>query len=81
MLILDEWLIRCLTEYLKKNPDATPEDKADLKEWVMTRHSPYENPDGVCDDCCHSLDFISSVRFWKGFCLEQPRKAKTDGES
>lgn len=75
------YLRQLMKDYLKKIPDATPKEKADLKEWVMTRHSPYDNQDGVCDNCCHLLDFISDMRFWKGFCSEQPKKAKPDGES
>ncbi len=75
------YLRQLMKEYLKKNPDATPEEKAELRSWVMTGHSPYDNPDGLCDDCCHPFDFISAMRFWKGFCPEQPKKAEPDGES
>ena len=75
------YLRQLMKDYLKKNPDVTPEEKAELREWVMTGHSPYDNPDGLCDDCCHPLDFISAMRFWKGFCPEQPKKAEPDGES
>lgn len=76
-----EYLWQLMKDYLKKTPDTTPEEKAELKEWVKSGYSPYDNPDGVCDECCHLLDFISAMRLWKGFCLEQPKKAEPDGES
>lgn len=68
------YLRQLMKDYLKKNPDATPEEKAELRSWVMTGHSPYDNPDGLCDDCCHPLDFISAMRFWNDFCLECPEQ-------
>ena len=36
-----------MKDYLKENPDATPEEKAELRSWVMTGHSPYDNPYSV----------------------------------
>ena len=69
------YLRQLMKDYLRKNPDATPEEKAELREWVMSGHSPYDNPDGLCDDCCHPLDFISAMRFWIDFCPEQPEES------
>ena len=57
-----EYLWQLMKDYLKKTPDTTPEEKAELKEWVKSGYSPYDNPDGVCDECCHLLDFISAMR-------------------
>ena len=57
------YLRSLIKEYLKKISDATPAEKAELRSWVMARHSPYDNPDGLCDDSCHPLDFISALRF------------------
>ena len=75
------YLRSLLKEYLKKIPDVTPAEKAELRSWVMTGHSPYDNPDGLCDDFCHPLDFISAARFWTDFCPEFSEKADQDKES
>jgi hypothetical protein len=47
----------------------------------MAGHSPYDNPDGLCDDFCHPLDFISAMRFWTDFCPELSEIANHDEES
>ncbi len=52
------FLRQLMKDYVIKNPDATPEEKTELRGWVMSGHSPYGNPDGVCDDGCHPIDFI-----------------------
>ena len=75
------YLRSLLKEYLKKIPDATPAEKAELRSWVMAGHSPYDNPDGLCDDFCHPLDFISALRFWTDFCPELSEIADHDEES
>ena len=72
------YLRSLLKEYLKKVPDATPAEKTALRSWVMAGHSPYDNPDGLCDDFCHPLDFISAMRFWTDFCSEFSDKADKD---
>ena len=41
------YLRQLMKDYLKKIPDATPEEKAELCSWVMAGHSPYDNPDGL----------------------------------
>lgn len=51
-------------EYLKKYPDATPDEILGLYEWMKAGNSPFENGDGVCDDSCHPMDFIATMRFW-----------------
>ena len=50
--------------YLKSFPDATAEEISTLREWVKDGNSPYENGDNVCDDFCHPMDFINTMRFW-----------------
>ena len=32
------YLRQLMKDYLRKNPDATPEEKAELREWVMSGH-------------------------------------------
>ena len=61
---------RELWAYLKHFPDATAEEIAALRQWVKDGNSPYENGDGVCDDSCHTMDFINTLRFWEGMCQE-----------
>ena len=34
------YLRQLMKDYLKKNPDATLEEIAELREWVMSGHSP-----------------------------------------
>ncbi len=53
--------------YLKSVPDATPEEKAELKAWVMNGHDPYDNPYSVWGENGFPLDYISAVRFWEDF--------------
>ena len=74
------YLRELMKDYLKKIPDATLEEKAELRSWVMTGHSPYDNPDELCDDSCHPLDFISALRFWKDFCPELAENTDPDEE-
>ena len=61
---------RVMRAYLKQFPDATAEEIAALRRWVRQGNSPYENGDGVCDDSCHTMDFISTMRFWDGMYQE-----------
>lgn len=56
--------------YLKRFPDATAWEISALRDWVKDGNSPYENGDGVCDDNCHPLDFINTMRFWDGMRQE-----------
>ena len=56
--------------YLKHFPDATAEEIADLRRWVKEGNSPYENGNGVYDDSCHIMDFISALRFCDGMYRE-----------
>ena len=67
---LREWKAELLREfkremrpYLKRFPDATPEEKRDLRRWVNSGHSPYENGDYIVNDDCGPMDFISAQRF------------------
>ena len=67
---LKEWKAELLREfkremqpYLKRFPDATPEEKRDLRRWVNSGHSPYENGDYIVNDDGGPMDFISAQRF------------------
>ena len=51
--------------YLKRFPDATPEEKQTLRRWVNSGHSPYENGDYIVNDDGGPMDFISALRFWE----------------
>jgi len=61
------YLRKLMKDYLKEIPDATPEEKAELKEWVTTGHSPYDNPYSVWGEDGFPLDYISAIRFWEDF--------------
>lgn len=67
---LKEWKTELLKEfkremrsYLKQFPDATPEEKRDLRRWVNAGHSPYENGDFIVNDDGGPMDFINAQRF------------------
>ena len=67
---LREWKAELLREfkremrpYLKRFPDATPEEKRDLRRWVNSGHSSYENGDYIVNDDGGPMDFISAQRF------------------
>lgn len=38
------YLRQLVKDYLKRVPDATSEEKTELKAWVMSGHDPYDNP-------------------------------------
>ena len=61
------YLRKLMKDYLKKVPDATPEEKAELKVWVMGGHDPYDNPYSVWGEDGFPLDYITAVRFWEDF--------------
>ena len=54
---------REMRPYLKRFPDATPEEKRDLRRWVNSGHSPYENGDYIVNDDGRPMDFIGAQRF------------------
>lgn len=67
---LKEWKTELLKEfkremrsYLKQFPDATLEEKRDLRRWVNAGHSPYENGDFIVNDDGVPMDFINAQRF------------------
>lgn len=67
---LREWKAELLQEfkremrsYLKRFPDATSEEKRDLRRWVNSGHSPYENGDYIVNDDGGPMDFISAQRY------------------
>ena len=61
------YLRSLIKAYLIKIPDATPEEKAELKVWVMSGHDPYDNPYSVWGENGLPLDYISALRFWRDF--------------
>ena len=54
---------RDMRSYLKRFPDATPDEKAALRSWVQAGNSPYENDAYVVTESCAPMDFISAQRF------------------
>lgn len=54
---------REMRSYLKRFPDATPEEKRALRRWVNSGHSPYENGDYIVNDDGGPMDFIHALRF------------------
>lgn len=54
---------RDMRSYLRHFPDATPEEKNALRNWVRGGHSPYENGDYIANDSGGPLDFINALRF------------------
>lgn len=54
---------RDLRSYLKRFPDATPEEKEALRSWVRAGNSPYENDSYVATESGGPMDFISAMRF------------------
>ena len=55
---------------LAMHPDATPEEKADLKRWVKDGNSPWDNPSYLYDDYGRPMDFIEGSRVQKEMDLE-----------
>ncbi len=61
-----EYRKKCWLEmraYLKGFPDATPEERQDLRDWVKSGHSPYENGDFIATESGGPMDFIRARRF------------------
>ena len=54
---------REMRNYLKRFPDATPDEKAALRSWVRAGNSPYENDSYVVTESGRPMDFISTQRF------------------
>ena len=61
---------REMTRYLKDFPDATPGEIRDLRRWVRSGHSPYENGDFISTESGGPMDFISAMRFLEEEYLE-----------
>lgn len=85
---LKEWKAKLLQEfkremrsYLKRFPDATPDEKRDLRRWVNSGHSPYENGDYIVNDDGRPLDFISAQRFLEAECQEYLKDPDTYRET
>ena len=51
-----------MRRYLRTVPDATPEEIADLKEWVEAGNNPYSNPSHIADDGGWEMPFIQGLR-------------------
>ena len=58
-----EYLQELLKQYLKEIPDITKDELRDLKDWVKSGHSPYENGDYICLEGGGPVDFVSALRF------------------
>ena len=54
---------RDMRSYLKRFPEATPEEKEALRNWVRAGNSPYENDSYVATESGGPMDFISARRF------------------
>ena len=68
-----EYRKKCRQEmksYLKRFPDATAEERQDLREWVNSGHSPYENGDYISTEYGEPMDFITARRFLEAVCQE-----------
>ena len=85
---LKEWKAELLREfkremrsYLKRFPDATPDEKRDLRRWVNSGHSPYENGDYIVNDDGGPMDFISAQRFLEEECQEYLKDPDTYRET
>ena len=61
---------RELRSYLKRFPDATPEEKRALRRWVDSGRSPYENGDYIVNEYGGPMDFIHALRFMEVEILE-----------
>lgn len=51
-----------MRRYLHTVPDATPEEIADLKEWVEAGNDPYCNPSHIADGSGWEMPFIHGLR-------------------
>ena len=51
-----------MRRYLRSVPDATPEEIADLKEWVEAGNDPYSNPSNIADETGWEMPFIQGLR-------------------
>ena len=51
-----------MRRYLRTVPDATPEEIADLKEWVEAGNDPYCNPSHIADGSGWEMPFIHALR-------------------
>ena len=54
---------RDMRRYLKRFPDATPDEKEALRSWVRAGNSPYENDAYVVTESGAPMDFIGAQRF------------------
>ncbi len=51
-----------MRRYLSEVPDATPEEKAELKAWVASGNDPYWNPTHIADERGCEMPFIHGLR-------------------
>lgn len=66
-----------LHRYKREIGHMTNEEWNLLADWVYSGHSPYSNGDNVFDDDGWPLDFISTLRSWKGM-LEHAESLSKD---
>ncbi len=57
-----------MRQYLRCFPDATQEEIQDLREWVKSGNSPYDNGDYIATESGESMDFINARRFFEELC-------------
>ena len=59
-------------EILKeKYPDITKDELLGLKHWISTGHSPFDNPDNICDEYGVITDYITASRILDGAFEEE----------
>ncbi len=51
-----------MERYLSAMPDATQEEIADLKAWVLAGNDPYCNPSHIADEYGREMPFIHGLR-------------------
>ena len=71
-----EYLDWLLQQYLKEIPDITKEELKDLKDWVKSGHSPYENGDYICFEGGGPVDYVNAQRFLDDLAKEHEAELK-----
>ncbi len=59
-----------MKNYLKRFPDATPEEKDALRNWVRTGNSPCDNGDFIAEESGCPMDFINAMRLMEDMYRE-----------
>ena len=56
-----EYLQKEYDEFVKKNK-LKNDEKKELRQWVITGHSVYDNPDGFVNGYLEETDFVTNMR-------------------